>query len=221
MKAYKFLTNGVLLTLLSVLLFSCSDDSPTDPTDSTGESYIKFSVSGSAVNGAYNIQVSEENDKTIGIGTVINIETDEGTKKVVSLVYTDWETADEYTEVHLVLPAHTGALALGEIKTGTTGIINEYPTFYMTLRFKSQDAFYDRDGDGDNDLLTNLLSKTVSATITDIEESQNNFGILTLIHIKGSFEGTAEFKAYTGPASDPEELLHTVSGEFEYNIPVK
>jgi hypothetical protein len=217
-------TKYIFVILLTT--FACSDKGDDDPDEinSSGESYINYSVTGSAVNGNFSISTSLDSDQThiAIVGVIDNEDTSEGVVEVARLTFSSWtgQFGDNYLEVFMALPTHTGPLALGEIETGSTGVTTYSPTFNMSLRF-DEVAFYDSDDDGDNDLLTHLLSKNVSATITEIEKTTNSFGILTVAHVKGSFEGQAYFKAYAGPSSDPQVLLHTVSGEFEYNIPIE
>lgn len=226
----------VFCTLTLSLLLSCSKDDGgpnhinIPPNNTSADSYVKFSINGSAVNGLFEIVLEDEdyNTENIGeegfsgaVGIAYDQDTNEGTVRTTSLTYVTWGAApNDYFEVKMALPAHTGPLEVGEILT-PEGWVDAYPTFYMTLRFLSEDAFYDSNNDGFNDLTTSLLSKTLSVTITAVEEAPDSYGMLALTHIKGSFEGTAYFNAYAdAPPSFTQQLLHTITGEFEYNLPV-
>jgi len=209
----------ILTVIVSTMLHTCSssDDITNDDDPQSQSNYMYYSITGSAVNHSFTISESQEieNDNITILGHVYN----EGTTQVASLVFARSLPGDDFKEIYMTLPTNIGEFALGEIETGSTGNITEEPIFNMKFLFGELYAFYDGDNDGDNDLLTHLLSKNISLTITEYEETYNDFGILTLGHIKGSFEGQAYYKAYTGPTSEPEELLHSVTGSFEYTIP--
>lgn len=224
----------LLCTIILIVFQSCSnnedssDNNDNNIPSESGSSYVKFSVNGSVVNGLYEIYIEDEDYNTANIGEegysgIYGNVYDEGDIKKTSLVYTTWgATADNYFEVKFETPAHTGPLELGEIMT-PQGWIEDYPTFYMTFRFLNEDVFYDSNNDGNNDITTAMLSKTLSLTITGFEETilNNTNGVQVLAHVKGSFEGTAYFNAYSeGAPSNTQQLLHTVTGTFEYNIPL-
>jgi hypothetical protein len=91
----------------------------------------------------------------------------------------------------------------------------------MVLSFDSNRAFYNGNIGSNNEILTSLLSKNVVVTISEFEETVNGFGITTVRHIKGSIGQSGNqcfFKAFTGPTSDPEDLLCNVTVDFEYTI---
>lgn len=154
------------------------------------------------------------------VATVYDKETIQGKIGSTDLVFTTrGATADEYSEVKLIVPASTGAFVLEEILT-PEGWIDDYPNFYMTFRFQTQDAFFDSNNDGYNELTTNLLSINLTATITEVEATSGPIETMELNHIKGSFEGTAYFNAFLDePPLYNQKLIHTVTGEFEYYFP--
>lgn len=215
-----------LLACITIIIFtiSCSKDDDANAPSTTGTTYLKLAVSGPVVNMNMDefkiiVEELEEDDHFIG-GHIYDEETNEGNQKVASLFFTRLFGADQDWNFEMVVPAATGEKEIGT-EFPNPAASNGDPVFYMEIDFKDSDyALYDNDNDGDDDRLQDYLrAKTVGVTITEIEEAHNSLGILTLARIKGSFQGTAYFTAYTGPTSEPEELVHTITGEFEYNLP--
>ena len=210
-------------------MYSCSsndDEGQSDNNPQSGGNNINFTVSNSAaanLNDAYNITYPDNDDQaaTMIYGHVYNEDTDEGTIRVVSLTFAYFVSDNDYYDVSMTFPAGIGSHTLGEFQTSSTGMITEYPLSHMVLNFDAGRAFYDSDGDLDNDIMTDLLSKNVVVTVTEYEETTNSFGLLTLSHIKGTIGNSGNqffHKAFTGPTTDPEELLCSVTADFEYNI---
>ena len=214
---------GIVLT--SAWLTSCSSDDADNPGDppSNGSSFINYSVSGSALNDTFSIEYPSEDSSgtTTVLGHVYNEDTNEGTVKVVSLIFSFFVSDNDYYDVAMFLPAQTGSFTLGEFETTSTGVITVEPTYNMVLSFDPQRAYYNNGSSSGNTILTDLLSKNIVVTITEYEEITNSLGIVTLGHIKGSIGASGNqgfFKSYTGPTSEPEELLHNITADFEYNI---
>ncbi|WP_178989895.1 hypothetical protein [Winogradskyella schleiferi] len=222
MKKLKHISQIIFGLYIVCSLWTCSSNDSEDQNDEPQSqgNYITYSVTGSAVNDTFIIADSERTstNNIIVLGHVYDQDTPEGTMQVASLGFSRHETEDNYFEVYITAPNSTGEFALGEIETGTTGIITDEPIFNMKLLFGNDFAFYDSDGDSDNDLITSLYSKAIGVTITEYEETLNSLGIVTIANIKGSFEGQAYFKAFTDGILTPEVLLHNVTGEFEYNV---
>jgi hypothetical protein len=215
-----------IYTLLIIsLVLSCSNDNEND--DSQGGTNITFTVGGSAaanLNGVYTMNYPDNDNQaaTSVYAGIYNEDTSEGTVKVVSLTYSYFVSDTDYYDVTLKLPASIGSHNLGEFQTTSTGIISVEPTFHTVISFDPLRAFYDGNNDSNNDILTDLLSKNVVVTITEFEESTNSLGFPTIARIKGTIGSSGNqffFKAFTGPTSDPEELLCNVTIDFEYNDP--
>ncbi len=133
--------------------------------------------------------------------------TPEGVQQVIGLVY-----AYGFDKtVEMSIPAEIGSNAMGSFTTTSTGVITETPTFMLNIDYA--EAFYDNDGDLDNDILTNLLSTANTAvTVTDLEVSNGAVDFL-----KGSISGTMEMKVFVDPVSEPAIITHTITGTFEYH----
>ena len=203
----KFLT--LLFTFCTITACSKSDDSNDQEQNQNplGENYIKYSVIGSAVSGDFYISSFKEPEASTIVGYLNTEETDLGTVEVATLIFSRSDMGANYRDVTMSFTPAVGAYVFEEVITNSTGMITNEP------------ISYDSDNDMDNDIITHLLSKNMTITILEYEEVTNSFGLLTIGHVKGSFEGTGYYKAYTGPTSEPELLLHTFSGEFEYNLP--
>lgn len=223
LKSFKTITVCIILSMF----ISCSgSDDSNDDVDEPSErtSYIHYDVSGNAVNGNPNNANPEEpafkippdnldDPSNVMILGAIN---PGGLDGILSLTFaTGFGINDTYMDFTINAPAAVGSHPVGEILTTNTGIISDLPEYHTIMSFS--DAFYDSDNDNDNDLLTNLLSKTISVQIVELETTQVN-GVTVLKYVKGSVVGGAIYKAFTSPTTDPQELLHTVAADFEYNI---
>lgn len=215
----------LLMALTSV--WSCSSNDDSDDGDNPpGSNYIHYTISGSAASGlndVFNIDYPDNDTQgaTTVFGHVVNESTDEGTVKVVNLTFSYFVSDDDYHDVTLRLPAVTGSSPLGTFETSPSGMITEEPTYSMVLDFDSNRALYDHDNDGDNDILTALLSNNVVVTITEYEETTNSLGIPTVAHIKGSIGGSGNqflFKYFTSPTSPAGDSFCSVTADFEYTL---
>jgi hypothetical protein len=220
--------------LIITLVYSCSsdsdneEDSDNDPQTGTNVNFTILSnvpgTPGTAMlNGVYDIIYPDNDDQvaTSVFAGIYNEDTFEGTVKVVSLTFSHFVSDEDYYDITMKLPAGIGSYTLGEFETTSTGMISVEPTYNMILSFDSNRAFYNGNIGSNNEILTSLLSKNVNVTISEYEETVNSFGLTTVSHIKGSVGQSGNeffFKAYTGPTSDPEELLCNVTVNFEYTI---
>ena len=198
----------------AVLAVSCGK-STSKEASGTGESYIKYSINGSLINGAYTISVGDNGHAMV---IVHDRNSEEGMLKVAAL---NFLRDDQASEAHISMPARTGEFVLDEdYDIEADGEVTDKGDTGARFVFPPADVFYDIDGDGESDIKSALYSGPMSVTITAYEESRTNFGMRTAGHIKGSFEGTAFFTAFSYSTSEPvQQVLHTVTGEFEYNLP--
>ncbi|UBM59963.1 hypothetical protein LAG90_04780 [Marinilongibacter aquaticus] len=211
--------NFTLIALLAIFSNSCTktEDGENNPDPMGNESFVEFSVMGNVVNGTYKIPLVEKEGSTTILGHMYKEDSNEGVLDVASVYFTQFGDNYQYREVKMVLPAHTGSFEVGESVAGPSGTYGN-PIFDAGFLFEDDDyILYDSDNDGDDDRLQDLLqAKTLSVTVTNIEETTNSLGIKTLASIKGTFEGVAYFEAFTGPYTAPQILTHTVSGKFQY-----
>ena len=214
---------SIILTFISC---SSSDDSNDDGDGpSGGTSYIYYDVSGNAVNGNPNntnpdepaFKIPPDNLDDPSNVMILGAINPGGLDGILSLTFaTGFGINDTYMDFTIKAPAAVGSHPVGEILTTNTGVISDLPQYHTIVSFS--DAFYDSDNDNDNDLLTDLLSKTISVQIIELETTQVD-GVTVLKYVKGSVVGGAIYKAFTSPTTDPQELLHTVTADFEYHLP--
>ncbi|ASV29746.1 hypothetical protein [Maribacter cobaltidurans] len=222
MKKLKYILGGILCISTVFFYISCSKDGDENNTteSNSGKTFLKLKISGTVINGDFDI-IEEEipEDESIIIGHIYYEESTEGTQKVASLFFTQLFGMEGERNFEMVIPAEKGAKEIGT-QFPNPAPANGEPIYYMEIDLKETDyALYDSDNDGDNDANNLLRAKTMGVTITEIGETYNALGILTLSHIKGSFQGTGFLTAYTGPTTAPQELEHTITGSFEYYIP--
>jgi len=219
--------------LIIILVYSCSSDNneESDNANNSQTTKVTFNVAGSnagtfgevSLDGVYNINYPDNDNQanTSVFAGIFTESTFEGTVKVVNLTYSYYVSEDDYYNITLKLPTGVRSVALGEFQTNSTGMVTEEPTYNMVLGFDSRRAFFNGNIGSNNEILTSLLSKNVVVTISEYEETVNSLGVTTVKRIKGTIGSTANqcfFKTYTGPTSEPADLLCTVVGDFEYNL---
>ena len=205
-------------------IIGCSKDSDPDKNTKTGDSYVKYNISGAVINDNFRIfatgEDSDYTDVSLTGGLVLDVESNEGKIKMAAIGYRGFgSTMDDVREVTLKLPARKGSLNVGTLFPGPTYGSSGEPVYNASfdLFFRSDITLYDHNNDGMNDLTSGLITESMSITITGYEEEINNLGIAAVTHIRGTFHGTGYFKYFTGPNTDPGKLSHTIEGEFEYN----
>jgi len=212
----------VILLIITVLVGCSSDGGDDDNGSLTGESYIEFDITGPIINGDFRISASNEKDEytnTHIVGLVGNLQSTEGQIRMVGLGYRGFATAGEVREVILNLPAEKKAMALGTQVSGPNYTSNDEAIFDIEFAFfKSEYTLYDPNGDGSSDLTSGILmSESVTVTITDYAEEDTGFGISSVSHMKGSFQGMGYFLAVQTGIAELEKVAHTINGEFEYH----
>ena len=213
----------LLILLIITILIGCSSDGGDDDKGSlTGESYIEYDITGPIINGDFRISASNEKDEytnTHIVGLVGNNQSTEGQIRKVGLGYRGFGLLGEVREVILNLPAEKKQMALGTQVSGPNYPSNDEAIFDIEFAFfKSEYALYDPNGDGSSDLTSGILmSESVTVTITDYAEEETDFGISSVNHMKGSFQGTGYFLAVQTGIAEREKVVHTINGEFEFH----
>lgn len=219
MKTIRRFTTVLLIAAITFMSCSKNSDDEADQDDHplSGTSHIRGSVTGNAVNQQFEISKPEDDDGTVATiaANFFNVQTDGSTERAIYLRYTYYESGFPPMDFTIVMPAQTGAYALGEVMT-TNFQVPVYPTYYLTILFDDEVVFYDNNNDNVNDAGTRVYSKTNGVVITELEEATNSIGLIVPSRIKGTISGIGFMSAFTGPNSEPEKLTHTVTATFEY-----
>ena len=216
-----------ILLMALLTLASCKKDDDDTPapsnggggggtgTTTLGYSHIFLDIQGPALSISETLSLNDvvDPDQLLMSGAQFQITDAEGLHEVIGLAY----AYGFDKSVEMVIPAEIASNAMGSFVTTSTGIITETPTFHIKIGYA--EAFYDNDGDGDNDILTDLLSTaSTGVTVTNMEITSGP-GIPTIDFLKGSFSGTMEMKVFVDPFTEPAIITHTVSGSFEFYTP--
>lgn len=213
----------ILTLVIFTTLVGCSSDGGDDDNGSRkGETFIVYDITGPIINGDFLISASNEKEvyaSTHIVGLIGNVQSTEGEIRMVGLGYRGFGTADNVRQVQLNLPAEKKQMALGTQVSGPVYASNGEAIFDIEFAFfQSEYTLYDPNGDGSSDLTSGILmSESVTVTITDYVEAEGDFGIASLIHMKGSFQGTGYFLAVQTGTPELEKVAHTIKGEFEFH----
>src|SRR5690606_36215191 len=110
-------THIIITMVLAIALqgiVGCSKDNELDKNTKTGESFVKYNISGAVINDNFRIFATGEDSDYTNVsltgGLVVNVESNEGNIKMAALGYRGFgSTMDDVREVTLTLPTRKGS----------------------------------------------------------------------------------------------------------------